>query len=270
MALRSLQSAPQFFQEEYHTGERFTWCFAGFDCLRSSFYPEGRRTPQAINSLCGSSLAFLWCIYVLQDTGILTTHWFCQKTFLTFVGIQEGWPSLVSISVGEGELVSCILPAGFVLLEEDIQLEAEDVLALIPPRAHVPQQLSVVACFEERLMFLGGFGLVASSCVKYYAFPPCWMALNDSDSIERISQWHSPTNDQLSWAAACASFWSSSTSSTGRVARRSCSISSCTPSRSMLWLVGTPWRCLWLGLGRQTVSESLSPWVHSPAVLCSI
>ena len=79
MALRSLQSAPQFFQEEYNTGERFTWCFAGFDCLRSSFYPEGRRTPQAINSLCGSSLAFLWCIYVLQDTGILTTHWFCQK-----------------------------------------------------------------------------------------------------------------------------------------------------------------------------------------------
>jgi len=62
---------------------------------------------------------------------------------------------LVSISVGEGELVSCILPAGFVLLEEDIQLEAEDVLALIPPRAHVPQQLSVAACFEERLMFLG-------------------------------------------------------------------------------------------------------------------
>ena len=63
--------------------------------------------------------------------------------------------------------------AGFVLLEEDIQLEAEDVLALIPPRAHVPQQLSVAACFEERLMFLGGFGLVASSCVKYYAAPPC-------------------------------------------------------------------------------------------------
>ncbi|CAL1131011.1 unnamed protein product [Cladocopium goreaui] len=80
LRLRSLQSAPQFFQEEYNTGERFTWCFAGFDCLRSSFYPEG-----------------------------------------------------------------------FVLLEEDIQLEAEDVLALIPPRAHVPQQLSLSCCVRELL-----------------------------------------------------------------------------------------------------------------------
>ena len=80
---------------------------------------------------------------------------------------------MISVRVGKGERVSCILPAGFVLLEEDIQPEAEDVLALIPPRAHVPQQLSVAACFEERLMFLGGFGLVASSCVKYYAAPPC-------------------------------------------------------------------------------------------------
>ena len=79
---------------------------------------------------------------------------------------------MVSISVGEGELVSCILPAGFVLLEEDIQLEAEDVLALIPPRAHVPQQLSVAACFEERLMFLGGFGLVASLC-EVLCCSPC-------------------------------------------------------------------------------------------------
>ena len=44
--------------------------------------------------------------------------------------------------------------AGFVLLDEDIQLEAEDVLALIPPRAHVPQQLSVVAWNEEgRMLF---------------------------------------------------------------------------------------------------------------------
>ena len=83
---------------------------------------------------------------------------------------------MVSISIGEGELVSCILLAGFVPLEEDIQLEAEDVLALIPPRAHVPQQLSVAACFEERLMFLGGFGLVASSCVKYYV---CFSPLLD-------------------------------------------------------------------------------------------
>ena len=32
---------------------------------------------------------------------------------------------------------------GFVHIEEDIVLEAEDALALIPPRAHVPQQLSV-------------------------------------------------------------------------------------------------------------------------------
>ena len=94
--------------------------------------------------------------------------------------------------------------------------------------------------------------------------------LLDGDSIARISQWNSPTNDQLSWAAACASFWSSSNLSTSRLASISCSISSCTPSRSILWLVGTAWRCLWLGLGRQTVSESLSPRVHSPAVLCSI
>lgn len=33
-------------------------------------------------------------------------------------------------------------------MDEDIQLECEDVLALIPPRAHVPQQLSVETCWK--------------------------------------------------------------------------------------------------------------------------
>ena len=80
---------------------------------------------------------------------------------------------MVSISVGEGELVSCILPAGFVLLEEDIQLEAEDVLALIPPRAHVPQQLSVAACFEERIMFFWGLWAGAFKLFEVFYFSPC-------------------------------------------------------------------------------------------------
>ena len=115
-------------------------------------------------------------------------------------------------------------------------------------------------------VFWGALGWCVQVVWSIILFP-----LLDGDSIARISQWNSPTNDQLSWAAACASFWSSSNSSTSSsLARRSCSISSCTPSRSILWLVGTAWRCLWLGLGRQTVSESLSPRVHSPAVLCSI
>ena len=35
-------------------------------------------------------------------------------------------------------------PQGFVELDAEIQLEAEDVLRMIPPRGHVPQQLSVV------------------------------------------------------------------------------------------------------------------------------
>ena len=38
-------------------------------------------------------------------------------------------------------------PQGFVELGAEIQMEVEDVLRMIPPRGHVPQQLSVVARF---------------------------------------------------------------------------------------------------------------------------
>lgn len=38
-------------------------------------------------------------------------------------------------------------PQGFVELDAEIQMEVEDVLRMIPPRGHVPQQLSVVARF---------------------------------------------------------------------------------------------------------------------------
>ena len=76
VALRSLQSAPQFFQEV----QLWRAIYLVLRWLRLlEVYPEGRRTPQAINALCGSSLAFLWCIFWLQDMGILTTHWLCQK-----------------------------------------------------------------------------------------------------------------------------------------------------------------------------------------------
>ena len=117
---RHLPAAPQFFHERYNTGERFTWCFAGFGCLRSSFYPDGYRTPQAINALCGS---------VLSASLVVAFCLSCTKFQLVY-----------------SDFVLFIFWTGFVNLDEEIRLEIENIAALVPPRAHVPQNLSVVSC----------------------------------------------------------------------------------------------------------------------------
>ena len=78
---RCLQSAPKFFQETYDTSNIFTWCFAGFDCLRSSFYPEGHRTPQAINALCGSFLYESWIEFCLGGGWFESLAYYLTKQY---------------------------------------------------------------------------------------------------------------------------------------------------------------------------------------------
>ena len=54
---RAIRSAPEFMNTRYDPSETYTWAFAGFDLLTSSFWPQGHRTEEAINQLCASSLA---------------------------------------------------------------------------------------------------------------------------------------------------------------------------------------------------------------------
>ena len=49
---RNLNAAPAFFKRAYDTQADFTWAFAGFNPIISSFFPEGHKTPEALHSLC--------------------------------------------------------------------------------------------------------------------------------------------------------------------------------------------------------------------------
>ena len=59
MHLRHIETAPTFMRQEYDTAQEWSWAFGGFNFPRASFYPEGRRTGEAVGQLCGSSLACL-------------------------------------------------------------------------------------------------------------------------------------------------------------------------------------------------------------------
>lgn len=55
--LRAIRTAPEFMTGRYDTSKNFTWAFAGFNVLQSSFWPQGMRTEEGINQLCASFLA---------------------------------------------------------------------------------------------------------------------------------------------------------------------------------------------------------------------
>ena len=47
----TLPHAPRVMQERYDTQKNFTWCFGGFSLLEASFFPGGRRSPEAADIL---------------------------------------------------------------------------------------------------------------------------------------------------------------------------------------------------------------------------
>ena len=57
LSLRGLNRAPEWFYSRYDTTQNFTWAFAGFNCLLSSFWPDGRPTEQARCEVCIGDLA---------------------------------------------------------------------------------------------------------------------------------------------------------------------------------------------------------------------
>lgn len=48
---RAISTAPDILKATYDTSVHFTWGLASFNCLRSSFFPDGVRTQQASNAL---------------------------------------------------------------------------------------------------------------------------------------------------------------------------------------------------------------------------
>ena len=48
---RAISTAPDILKATYDTSMHFTWGLAAFNCLRSSFFPDGVRTQQAANAL---------------------------------------------------------------------------------------------------------------------------------------------------------------------------------------------------------------------------
>jgi len=57
--LRHTATAPQFMRRTYDPTSDWTWAFAGFSFARASFFPEGRRTPEAAAAICASFMANL-------------------------------------------------------------------------------------------------------------------------------------------------------------------------------------------------------------------
>ena len=114
MNLRHLQTAPTFMSRQYDTEKEWSWAFGGFNFPRASFYPDGRRTPEAIGQLCGSPLACLSSKFLTHD--ILT-------------------------EIRAFDFLSACASAitGFELLEEDVKLEAVDVMDKLPDRQRVQQ-----------------------------------------------------------------------------------------------------------------------------------
>ena len=51
-------SAPFFFRTQYDTSKTFTWALAGFNLMKSSFFPDGERTEDALHNLCLGSLLY--------------------------------------------------------------------------------------------------------------------------------------------------------------------------------------------------------------------
>lgn len=56
-SLRGLNLAPEWFRMKYNTSQNFTWAFAGFSCLLSSFWPDGHATEKARCEICIGCLA---------------------------------------------------------------------------------------------------------------------------------------------------------------------------------------------------------------------
>ena len=88
---------------------------------------------------------------------------------------------------------------GFVHIEEDIVLEAEDALALIPPRAHVPQQLSVAPWVSilRRFHWVFCFLLSAPGFSRLNFFDKCESTAASKFSCcvrELLEQFHVPPN----------------------------------------------------------------------------
>ena len=59
----AISTAPDILKSTYDTSACFTWGMASFNCLKSSFFPEGVRTQEALNSLSVSALL----AHVLSD-----------------------------------------------------------------------------------------------------------------------------------------------------------------------------------------------------------
>ena len=68
-ASRSIQSAPAFFKETYDTSKKYSWAVAGFDCVRSSFYPDGYRAEQASMEKEDHAWIFSWKLKVYKRVG---------------------------------------------------------------------------------------------------------------------------------------------------------------------------------------------------------
>lgn len=53
--MRHMRTAPAFMITAYEPDKDWSWTFGGFAFARSSFYPEGWRTPDAVANLGGSA-----------------------------------------------------------------------------------------------------------------------------------------------------------------------------------------------------------------------
>lgn len=49
-----IATAPEWMQNTYNTEQDFTWAFAGYNVLLSSFYPGGTKSAKAVDDVTGS------------------------------------------------------------------------------------------------------------------------------------------------------------------------------------------------------------------------
>ena len=125
MHLRHIETAPTFMRQEYDTAQEWSWAFGGFNFPRASFYPEGRRTGEAVGQFCGSSLA---CV---SSKGS-----FWQM-------ILERVPALIFFRACAHAF------AGFPRVDDDVVIDALAVIEKLPDRHRVQQVMHGVPWQHE-------------------------------------------------------------------------------------------------------------------------